>query len=84
MSEGLPVTYLARHGETVWSLSGQHTGRADLTLDALCSHRYARENAGTGARKGAYGIRTHVTRGFDPRPWPNCPTARARLSRWKS
>ena len=26
MSEVLPVVYLARHGETAWSLSGQHTG----------------------------------------------------------
>ena len=32
MSEPLPVVYLARHGETAWSLSGQHTGRTDLPL----------------------------------------------------
>jgi broad specificity phosphatase PhoE len=32
MSEGLPVMYLARHGETAWSLSGQHTGLTDLPL----------------------------------------------------
>jgi broad specificity phosphatase PhoE len=32
MSETLPVLYLARHGETIWSLSGQHTGRTDLPL----------------------------------------------------
>lgn len=32
MSEGLPVIYLARHGETSWSLSGQHTGLTDLPL----------------------------------------------------
>ncbi len=32
MSEMLPVVYLARHGETAWSLSGQHTGLTDLPL----------------------------------------------------
>ena len=32
MSEPLPVVYVARHGETAWSLSGQHTGLTDLPL----------------------------------------------------
>ena len=32
MAEALPAVYLARHGETAWSLSGQHTGRTDLPL----------------------------------------------------
>jgi probable phosphoglycerate mutase len=32
MSEMLPVVYLARHGETAWSVSGQHTGLTDLPL----------------------------------------------------
>jgi probable phosphoglycerate mutase len=32
MSASLPVVYLASHGETAWSLSGQDTGRTDLPL----------------------------------------------------
>jgi probable phosphoglycerate mutase len=32
MSDKLPVIYLARHGETAWSITGQHTGRTDLPL----------------------------------------------------
>jgi probable phosphoglycerate mutase len=32
MSEALQIVYLARHGETAWSLTGQHTGLTDLPL----------------------------------------------------
>ena len=32
MSEKLPVIYLARHGNTAWTHSGQHTGLTDLPL----------------------------------------------------
>src|SRR5947209_1598371 len=32
MSDAFPVIYLARHGETAWSLTGQHTGLTDLPL----------------------------------------------------
>jgi probable phosphoglycerate mutase len=34
MTSALPVVHLARHGETAWSLSGQHTGLTDLALTA--------------------------------------------------
>ena len=32
MSEELQIVCLARHGETAWSLTGQHTGLTDLPL----------------------------------------------------
>jgi broad specificity phosphatase PhoE len=34
MSGVLPVVYLARHGETAWTVSRQHTGLTDLPLTA--------------------------------------------------
>ena len=32
MNNVLPVVYVARHGNTAWTLSGQHTGLTDLPL----------------------------------------------------
>ena len=42
MSEMLPTIYLARHGETAWSLSGQHTGLTDLPLTERGEHNARR------------------------------------------
>src|SRR4026209_1248540 len=32
VNQALPIVYLARHGETAWTLSGQYTGFTDLPL----------------------------------------------------
>jgi broad specificity phosphatase PhoE len=32
MAASFPVIYLARHGETAWTVSGQHTGLTDIPL----------------------------------------------------
>src|ERR1700747_3465769 len=32
MTEKLPVVYIARHGNTAWTHTGQHTGLTDLPL----------------------------------------------------
>jgi probable phosphoglycerate mutase len=42
MSLALPMVRLVRHGETAWTLTGQHTGRTDLALTER-GERQARE-----------------------------------------
>ena len=41
MPSGLPKLYLARHGDTAWTDSHQHTGRTDLPLNE-CGEAHAR------------------------------------------
>ena len=42
MKQTFPQVYLVRHGETTWSISGQHTGRTDIALTER-GERAARE-----------------------------------------
>ncbi len=38
MKATFPEVYLVRHGETAWSISGQHTGRTDIPLTTRGAH----------------------------------------------
>lgn len=48
MSGALPTVHLVRHSETAWSISGQHTGRADIPL----TERGERDARALGPRLG--------------------------------
>ena len=51
MKQTFPQVYLVRHGETAWSISGQHTGRTDIALTEQGEH------AAQGLRTGLQGLR---------------------------
>ena len=54
MSHTFPIVYLARHGETAWTITGQHTGRTDLPLtergEDMARRLGERLNGGTFAK----------------------------------
>ena len=45
MKQTFPQLYLVRHGETPWSISGQHTGRTDIALTERGEHAAQELNA---------------------------------------
>ena len=45
MNQALPMVYLARHRETAWTVTAQHTGRTDIPLNEQ-GERQARELGG--------------------------------------
>jgi len=71
----LQVIYVARHGETAWSLSGQHTGLTDLPLTQRgeCNARRLGERlkglefAGVFTSPLQRAVRTCELAGFGPR-----------------
>lgn len=74
MNNSLPTVYLARHGETAWSLTGRHTGLTDMPL----TERGERNAQRLGKRLAGHGfvrvfasplqraLRTCELAGFEP------------------
>ena len=54
MSAALPVVCLARHGETAWTASHQHTGVSDLPLTPNGEAQAVRLELGLGPEAGRY------------------------------
>jgi len=50
MSEAGPDATLVRHGETIWTLSGQHTGRTDLELTEIGEMQAKRAGSLVGSK----------------------------------
>lgn len=73
-----PTVYLARHGETAWSKSGQHTGRTDIPLTPKGEADAAKIGARLGGITFAHVFssplqrawRTAELAGFTPTPEP--------------
>ena len=76
MSESLPEIYLARHGETAWTLSHQHTGRTDIPL----TERGERNARSLGERlRGltfAKVLTSSLVRALGPPSWPDLEALR--------
>jgi len=53
MSERPPQAFLARHGQTEWSLSGRHTGRTDIPLTSAGEDAARKLGARLGRRSFA-------------------------------
>jgi predicted Rossmann-fold nucleotide-binding protein len=72
VSETLPVIYLARHGETAWSLTGQHAGlgeclRGKVAVVTGAARGIGRATAVAIAREGANLVGIDICAPVDPR-----------------
>ena len=78
MTDALPMLYLARHGETAWSLSGRHTGLTDVPL----TERGERNAHGLGEQpQPLYSVRFDAVELWGESAEPN---QRVHLDLWES
>jgi probable phosphoglycerate mutase len=78
MSSELPRLFLARHGDTAWTESRQHTGRTDIPLNAS-GEVYSRSHTTTEtSQSSASGIRSPTVESKSRRPWALRPWTRGK------
>lgn len=64
-ADARPQVVLVRHGETEWSLSGQHTGRTDIPLNELGRRQAALAGARLLGRRWAQVLTSPLARALD-------------------
>lgn len=67
--------FAVRHGETEWSLSGQHTGRTDIPLTEAGRERAQQVGAGLAGRKFALVLTSPLSRARDTAALAGFPDA---------
>ncbi len=80
----LPEIYLARHGETAWSISGQHTGLTDLPLTERGERNARRLGERLREMTFPFVFTSHLQRAQKRASWPDFSPWPKRIPIWSN